>query len=137
MVQMNLYEIKDRISLSNKSLLHFTADWCQPCKRMLPTIDILLSENKDIEYIKIDIDTQPEIAKEYNISSVPTFIATSSNRVIRKSGAMPLPELRKMFEQPAWTIVDDFEYNADGKIMVETDAMGREKFWEDLGRPNA
>lgn len=134
---MHLYEIKDKINIANKSLLHFTAEWCQPCKRMLPAIDILISENPDIEYIKIDIDAEPEIAKEYNISSVPTFIATSSMHVVRKSGAMPLPELRKMFSVPIQESPKEFEYNTDGGYVLETDAMGREKFWEDLGRPNA
>ena len=134
---MNLYEVKDTINLSNKSLLHFTADWCQPCKKMLPSIDVLLSENKDIKYIKIDIDSEPEIAKEYNVSSVPTFIATSSMHVLRKSGAMPLPELRKMFDVPVQESPKEFEYNTDGGSIPERDAMGREKFWEDLGRPDA
>jgi len=133
---MHLYEVKDRVNISNKSLIHFTADWCQSCKKMLPTIDILISENPDIDYIKIDIDAEPEIAKEYNVSSVPTFIATSNMHVIRKSGAMPLPELRKMFDPPSWAVVEEFQYNSDGKIRIETDAMGREKFWEDIGRPN-
>lgn len=127
---MNIDEVKDKLNSSNKSLLHFTADWCQPCKRMAPIIDVFTKENKDIEYIKIDIDQNPEIAKEYGISGVPTFIANNDGDVIRKIGAMPISDVRSMFlSKPS-----NSEFFESARI-PEKDAIGREKFWEDMGRP--
>lgn len=69
-------------------LVHFTATWCQPCKMMKPMIDQIISERNDIEYEMIDIDEQPEVAKEQGIMGVPTFIIINDNEERRIVGAM-------------------------------------------------
>ena len=35
-----------------KELLHFTADWCNPCKSMAPVIERFINDNPDIKYTK-------------------------------------------------------------------------------------
>ena len=60
-----------------KTLVHFTADWCQPCKRMQPVIDKVVSEHTG-NYIKINIDKDTELFEKYtayygSVMSVPTF----------------------------------------------------------------
>jgi len=42
-----------------------------------------------------------------------------------------------MFDVSVQESPKEFEYNTDGGSIPEKDAMGREKFWEDLGRPDA
>ena len=39
-------------------LYHFTADWCNPCKKLAPILEEFLGENPNIDYIKIDVDDQ-------------------------------------------------------------------------------
>lgn len=58
-----------------KKLLHFTADWCAPCKKIKPIIEEFVSENPDVEYVLIDVDTQLDMVNEHNIMSVPTLIS--------------------------------------------------------------
>ena len=55
--------------------MHFTANWCNPCKQMKPVIDKFISDNPDIEYILIDVDSQVDLVEEYEIKTVPTFIS--------------------------------------------------------------
>jgi thioredoxin 1 len=85
---------------SKMKLLHFTADWCQPCKMMKPIIDQVLQENTGVEYISIDIDTNPETARDHGVMSVPTFITLDDNdNVIQMvAGAMPKAEFVKRLQ---------------------------------------
>lgn len=69
-----------------KELVHFTADWCQPCKRMEPVIQEFILENPDIKYHKVDIEKDTEdfdyFNKKYHIMSVPTFMGFVDQKLI-------------------------------------------------------
>lgn len=73
---MKLKEFEQQIIIGI-TLIDFYADWCVPCKLMLPFVDSLQEQyaiNKNVKINKIDIDTSQEITQEFNIQSVPTFI---------------------------------------------------------------
>lgn len=56
-------------------LVDFYADWCTPCKIMLPIMENLSNEFKDkIMILKINIDENPDIAQKYSVMSIPTII---------------------------------------------------------------
>lgn len=69
-----------------KELVHFTADWCQPCKKMEPVIQEFVSENPDIKYTKIDIEVDKKLfdyySSHYTVMSVPTFLGMVDGKVI-------------------------------------------------------
>jgi len=52
----------------------FFATWCGPCKMTAPIIEQLANEHKDIKFVKVDVDQNGELASEYSIFSIPTFI---------------------------------------------------------------
>jgi len=54
-----------------KQLLYFSAPWCGPCRALGPILDELSSQ---YSIKKINIDNQPEVAREYGITSIPTTI---------------------------------------------------------------
>jgi thioredoxin 1 len=56
-------------------LIDFHAVWCGPCKVMGPVIDTLSAEEdlKSVQFLKCDVDDQPEIAELFSVSSIPTF----------------------------------------------------------------
>jgi thioredoxin 1 len=71
-------------------LIHFTAEWCGPCKMMKPMISQILVERPDLEYQMVDIDAEPDYAKSKGVMGVPTFIVTENGEdVARATGAMP------------------------------------------------
>lgn len=81
-----------------KELIHFTADWCGPCKRMAPVIEEFLANNKDIHYDRVDVDENFEKAQQYNIQSVPTLISKIDGNVYdRVSGVVSEFRLKSMF----------------------------------------
>jgi thioredoxin 1 len=81
-----------------KEFLHFTADWCNPCKRMAPVIDSFINENPDIKYTKIDVDEQVDLVAQYDIQAVPTFIALVDGKVHNRFGGVkPESVIRSIF----------------------------------------
>ena len=57
-----------------KVLLDFWATWCGPCKMIAPVIDQIAEENDEIIVAKIDVDTDPELAIQFGVTSIPTLI---------------------------------------------------------------
>lgn len=59
----------------NVVLVDFYAQWCGPCKMLAPVLEQVGEEVKDKAVIaKLDIDEALDIAKEFNVMSVPTMI---------------------------------------------------------------
>jgi thioredoxin 1 len=54
-------------------LLDFWAPWCNPCKLMNPIIDEIEKEY-DLKIQRINVDEDSSMVKQYNITSVPTYI---------------------------------------------------------------
>jgi thioredoxin 1 len=84
-----------------KTLLHFSADWCQPCKLMQPVIDDLLVEKDNMRYvyINVDADINKEIVDEFAVKSVPTLVSFDGKRKINtKRGAQTKSQLEGMWE---------------------------------------
>ncbi len=70
-------------STSDLVIVDFYADWCEPCKWALPIInDVITHFEGKIVLEKINIDEQPDIAAEYHILSVPTFILFHNKKEI-------------------------------------------------------
>lgn len=80
-------------------LLHFTADWCQPCKKIKPMIDYFIKDNPDIIYRKIDIEEDFDIAKDFDVMSIPTLIVIKDGKLYNRHTGMATPEkIASLFE---------------------------------------
>ena len=80
-------------------LVDFFADWCGPCHMLAPILKDLKSAWGDkIRLIKVDTEAHPEIAREFQISGIPTLILFKNGQVVhRTSGVMPLARLQSEF----------------------------------------
>lgn len=72
---------------SNGSVLvcKFGSNWCGPCKSLAPKIDSLsltYDENR-VLFLSIDIDENEEIAKKFDISSMPTTLIIKNCKVVK------------------------------------------------------
>jgi thioredoxin 1 len=72
----SLDELKKTIenNKNKKIAIQFSASWCGPCKMIKPLIDGYAKNNDSVFVIYIDVDENQEIAKEYRVSSIPTFV---------------------------------------------------------------
>lgn len=70
-------------------VIDFYATWCGPCKLIAPKLEAMAQEFKDeIIVLKVDVDENEEIAAEYQIEAMPTFVFIKSKNVVtRFSGA--------------------------------------------------
>lgn len=86
------------IDASRPVLVDFSATWCGPCKAMAPVVEQIAVENAGkIDVYAVDIDEDYEIAQNYKIMSVPTFLAFKGGELIgRKVGAHPKSGLLEM-----------------------------------------
>ncbi len=60
------------VTQANFVLVDYNAQWCAPCKKMLPMLEALAAAKKDkLTLLKIDADENKDLLKEKNISSIP------------------------------------------------------------------
>lgn len=78
-------------------ILHFTADWCMPCKKLKPIIEEFISNNPDIKYEAIDVDVNFNKAEEYFVMSVPTIVVVKQDGSLsRHSGMASYQEIESL-----------------------------------------
>ena len=71
-------------------LVDFYADWCGPCKMVAPVISQIAEERSDIKVCRINVDTEPEIAADYAVSSIPALFVFKNGEVFSQTvGAHP------------------------------------------------
>jgi thioredoxin 1 len=81
-------------------LVDFWAEWCGPCKMVAPVLEEIASENADkITIAKVNIDENPEIARRYQIMSIPTMSVFAKGEVVKSIvGAKPKAALLRDLE---------------------------------------
>jgi thioredoxin 1 len=66
-------------------LVDFWAEWCQPCKRLAPTIEKLASDYASrVKIGKLDTDANHATASKYAISAIPTVLLFKGGQVAQK-----------------------------------------------------
>lgn len=72
-------------------LVDFFAEWCGPCKMMPPILTQVHEKlGNKVRIIKIDVDKNPQLATELNVSSVPTLAIFHKGEIKwRQAGVQP------------------------------------------------
>nr|XP_033507789.1 thioredoxin isoform X2 [Epinephelus lanceolatus] len=73
-------------------VVDFTASWCGPCKQIGPHFDELSNkaENKNVIFLKVDVDEAQDVAAKWDIGAMPTFIfIKNEKKVTEVVGADP------------------------------------------------
>ena len=66
------------------TLKDFYADWCGPCKTQDPIIEELAEEYPDVDFEKVNVDEQQEVANEYQVRSLPTLIVENDDGIVER-----------------------------------------------------
>ncbi len=72
-------------------IVDFWAEWCGPCRAIAPLLAEVAKEMPDkVKIVKINVDTEQELAQKYGISSIPTLLFVKGG-VVREEvvGAKP------------------------------------------------
>ena len=63
-------------------LVDFFATWCGPCKMVSPIVEQIESEMQGkIKVCRIDIDEERDLAMQYGVMSIPTFIVFKEGKI--------------------------------------------------------
>jgi thioredoxin-like negative regulator of GroEL len=75
-----------------KTVFYFTADWCQPCKKVKPVVEDMKKEG--FQFQMVDADYEQLLVKQFKVSSIPTFILLKDGKEINRiTGAKTRGEL--------------------------------------------
>ena len=78
-------------------LLDFYADWCGPCRMVAPAVHEIAEENEHIKVGKINVDEQPELAVQFQVSSIPLLVVMQEGKVVNQAlGARPKDAILKL-----------------------------------------
>ncbi|MFD1587742.1 thioredoxin family protein [Halorientalis brevis] len=64
------------------TLKDFYADWCGPCKTQDPILDELEDEWESVEFEKVNVDEEQDVANEYQVRSLPTLIVENDDGIV-------------------------------------------------------
>lgn len=75
------------------TVIKFYADWCGPCKSLSPTWEDLKEEYADeVVFQTVDVDSNPEAAKQNNVRTIPTLIAFKDGKELGRQNIMTYKE---------------------------------------------
>lgn len=67
-------------------LVDFWASWCGPCKMMTPVVEQILKDmDGKAKVCKVNIDEEQDLAMEYGIMSIPTFLIFKDGKVVNSA----------------------------------------------------
>jgi thioredoxin 1 len=93
----------------------FWAPWCGPCVMVSPVYDKLSEEYKDFKFCKINVDENPQTAREYGIMSIPMqMFFISGQKVDEILGAYPEDVIRSKVDD----ILKKFPTDEMGRLKV-------------------
>jgi putative thioredoxin len=120
-------------------VVDFWADWCEPCKVLMPLLEKIANEYQGAFLLaKVNADEQQAIAQQFGVRSLPTVMVIQNGQPVDGfAGAQPEAQVRQMLEKylpKPW----------DGLLQMAQQAMDQGDFgsalsplrqaWEESGR---
>ena len=78
-----------------RKILYFTAAWCAPCKALGPVMDSLQGQ---INFDKIDVDTNTDLSAQYGVRGVPSLLLVENGKeVSRLTGVQSKEQILNLY----------------------------------------
>lgn len=92
-----------RAAMEEKKTLvvDFWATWCGPCRMLAPVMEKLSEEFEgQAEFVKIDVDDNPDLAREYSIMSIPCVMVFKAGALAGKNvGFVPQSAMQEFIQK--------------------------------------
>ena len=77
---------QDVLNSNHPVFVDFWTTWCGPCQMVSPIVEELAKEYEDIvNFVKVDVDQNKELASKYNILSIPTLAIFRNGQVVAQA----------------------------------------------------
>ena len=83
-MKLTTEQFEQKLKEGFTGIMDFYAEWCSPCKAMAPTLEQIDTNAGGGIIYKIDIDQERELAKKYEIRSIPTLIFFKNGEQVNK-----------------------------------------------------
>ena len=82
------------------AVVDFYAEWCGPCKRLLPVLETVSDEyDGQVDIYKINVDEEEELAQVFGVQTIPTlFFIPKEGNPQRSVGGLPKDVLKKAID---------------------------------------
>lgn len=100
-INITKQNFKPEIEESKKPVvIEVFATWCGPCQHMMPIFEDLEKElGSKLTCAKLNVDENRDVAIQYGITSVPTFLFIKNNKIVSKEvGFMSKEDLKEKME---------------------------------------
>ena len=84
MKNLNSKEYYEMVQSDKLSVIKMGAIWCGPCRVLAPILQSVSEKFEDVNFGEIDVDNQPEIAREQSVRSVPTILFFKNGEIVDK-----------------------------------------------------
>lgn len=86
---------------STPIIVDFYANWCGPCRKLLPLMETMANEYEGkITIYKVDVDKEQALANFFQVKGLPTFFIFSINGIFKRYDGLPTEiELRGLIEE--------------------------------------
>ena len=101
-ISITQHNFKQEIENSSKPVVvDVFATWCGPCKYMAPLFEELATKYANIyTFAKLNVDEERDIAIEYGVTSVPTFLFIKNGKLVDSLvGYMPIEDLETKMKE--------------------------------------
>jgi thioredoxin 1 len=76
---------QDVLANERPVLVDFWATWCGPCRMVAPVLEEIASERAgNLTIAKIDIDVNPDTARNFQVISIPTMILFKGGEPVKR-----------------------------------------------------
>ena len=99
-IQVTEANFEEEVLKSDKKvLIDFYADWCGPCKTLSPIVEEVAKENPELKVVKIDVDSNENLAYKYKTYSIPTLVVIENGEEVNRAvGAIPKNDVLELIK---------------------------------------
>lgn len=80
-------------------VIDFAASWCGPCRMMEPAVSAMASKFADVEFAKIDVDELSDVAREFSVQAMPTFVLVKKGKEVDRIVGAKKDELERKVQK--------------------------------------
>ncbi|XP_073315931.1 thioredoxin H2-like [Primulina huaijiensis] len=84
---------------SKLMVVDFTASWCGPCRYIDPAINEFAVKYTDVDFIKIDVDELFDVAQDFGVQAMPTFLLMKRGKIVDKVVGAKKDDLQKKIDK--------------------------------------